>query len=71
MTVIEIILCCNLVVSLYLAWRVYLIEEDLDELESFSVQSIINLAKQMENMQYEQRKRNQDTRRGHERGDQG
>ncbi len=71
MTVIEIILCCNLVVSLYLAWRVYLIEEDLDELESFSVQSIINLAKQMENMQYEQHKRNQDTRRGHERGDQG
>lgn len=70
MTVIEIILCCNLVVSLYLAWRVYLIEEDLDELESFSVQSIINLAKQMENIQYEQQ-RNQNTRRGHERGDQG
>lgn len=63
MTVIEIIICANLVVSLYLAWKLFDIDEELDELGTFSVQSIINLAKQLENMENE---RDTNTRRGHE-----
>lgn len=59
MTVFEIIICCNLVVSLYLAWKINQIDEDLDDLESFSVQSIMHLAKQLENIENE---RDKDTR---------
>jgi len=59
MTVFEIIVCCNLVVSLYLAWKINQTDEDLDDLESFSVQSIMHLAKQLENIENE---RDKDTR---------
>ncbi len=68
MNLFEIILCCSLVVNLYLTWRVYLIEEDLDELGEFSVQSILVVSKKLERLEDE---RDKNISRGHERGDQG
>lgn len=68
MTVFEIVLCCSLLVNLYLAWRVYEIDQDLDELGQFSVGSILTLSKKLERLEDE---RDKNTRRGHERGDQG
>lgn len=68
MTPFEIVLCCSLVINLYLTWRVYIIEEDLDELGSFSVESILTLSKKLERLEDE---RHKDISRGYERGDQG
>ena len=68
MNLFEIILCCSLVVNLYLTWRVYLIEEDLDELGEFSVQSILVVSKKLERLEDE---RDKNISRGNERGDQG
>jgi|14_taG_2_1085336.scaffolds.fasta_scaffold07848_4 hypothetical protein len=41
------ILLINLVISLYLAWKLYIIEEELDELAGWSIISIINIAKKL------------------------
>ncbi len=41
------ILLINLVISLYLAWKLYIIEEELDELAGWSIMNIINIAKQV------------------------
>lgn len=41
------ILIINLVISLYLAWKLYIIEEELDELAGWSIISIINIAKKL------------------------
>lgn len=68
MTVFEIVLCCSLLVNLYLAWRVYEIDQDLDELGQFSVGSVLTLSKKLERLEDE---RDKNTRRGYERGDQG
>ena len=68
MTVFEIVLCCSLLINLYLAWRVYTIEEDLDELSGFSIESIVILSKKLERLEDE---RHKDISRGYERGDQG
>jgi hypothetical protein len=41
------ILIINLVISLYLAWKLYIIEEELDELAGWSIMNIINIAKKL------------------------
>lgn len=41
------ILLINLVISLYLAWKLYIIEEELDELAGWSIMNIINIAKKL------------------------
>ena len=41
------ILIFNLVISLYLAWKLYIIEEELDELAGWSIMNIINIAKKL------------------------
>ena len=41
------ILLINLVISLYLAWKLYIIEEELDELAGWSIINIINIAKKL------------------------
>ena len=41
------ILIINLVISLYLAWKLYIIEEELDKLAGWSIISIINIAKKL------------------------
>lgn len=41
------ILIINLVISLYLVWKLYIIEEELDELAGWSIMNIINIAKKL------------------------
>lgn len=47
----DYIVIANLVVSLYLAWRVYEVQEDLDNLAQFSIESIHALAQAIDEIE--------------------
>jgi len=51
MTPQDYIVIANLVVSLYLAWRVYELQDDLDKLGQFSVESIQALAQAIDEIE--------------------
>lgn len=51
MTPQDYIVIANLVVSLYLSWRVYELQDDLDKLGQFSVESIQALAQAIDEIE--------------------
>jgi len=51
MTPQDYIVIANLVVSLYLAWRVFELQDDLDKLGQFSVESIQALAQAIDEIE--------------------
>lgn len=51
MTPQDYIVVANLVVSLYLSWRVYELQDDLDKLGQFSVESIQALAQAIDEIE--------------------
>lgn len=48
---LEHLLILTLVISLYLSWRVYELEKELDKLGHFSVKSITELAKAIDEIE--------------------
>lgn len=65
MTIIELIVCANLVASLYLLWNIYHMQEELDELKSFSVEVMLDLIEELEETKYAKEKYKH-LSRGHE-----